>query len=216
MFVNLGCGKTIWSAPWCNVDRVALDGVDAVVELDQPHPGLLVADFDRAGIAEVTVWHLSHLVEHISHPLPLFEAMWRVSTPDAVAVVRCPYGSSDDAWSDPTHVRPVFHGFWGYLGQPHHWMADGGYRGDWRATSIQLGIDDPSLEALDDDELWTLVQRARNVVREQFVTLQPVKPAREPLGASQEPVSVRLVRLNSDGFGVPSGVAGVFDAVYSR
>src|SRR5258708_31966184 len=65
----------------------------------------------------------SHVIEHLRDPLPFMEELWRVSRPGAKAVFRCPYGSTDDADEDPTHVRRMFAGSWGYFGQPHYHRA---------------------------------------------------------------------------------------------
>lgn len=205
--VNLGCGRSPIDG-WVNVDGITQPGVDVVADLDyHPYvePGELVELLHGQGVVDVTRWHLSHLVEHLHRPLFLFEVMWELSAEDAVAVVRCPYGSSDDAFDDPTHVRHIFHGFWPYLGQPYYWRADYGYRGDWSVDSVQLLITDQRLAGYSDDDLWTMVQRGRNVVAEQFVTLRAVKPQRQPLLVNQEPLNVRLVRDGRDSYAWPSG-----------
>ena len=48
---------------------------------------------------------LSHVIAHISTPLDLMQELHRIAKPGAVAKIRVPYGSSDDAFEDPTHVR---------------------------------------------------------------------------------------------------------------
>jgi hypothetical protein len=94
-----------------------------------------------------------------------------------VCTFALPYGSSDDAWEDPTHVRPYFLNSWMYFAQPTYYRADYGYRGDWQPERIILDV------ACEGDavEVQQQVMALRNVVRRQIVELRAVKPAREPL-----------------------------------
>jgi len=132
----------------------------------------------------------SHLIEHIRYPLVLMEELYRVAKPTCEAVFRCPYGSTDDAWEDPTHVRPMFHGSWGYFGQPHYWNKDYLYTGDWQATRIQLVVRADAVKAdtvrragLGEEaamnQIGLLITQARNIVAEMIVTMRVCKPARE-------------------------------------
>lgn len=171
MRANLGCGSDLREG-WVNVDHQPGPGVTAC-ELDQPGHWRFPAE-----LLGVDTWLLSHVVEHVTNPLPLFEAMWHASTDDATAIVRCPYGSSDDAWEDPTHVRPWFPGSFSYLGQPFYWRADYDYQGDWLVEAVFLRLN----EGLDPDDPMQAerVTHGRNMVAEMIVLLQVVKPAREP------------------------------------
>ena len=62
--LNLGCGRTILDG-WINVDAVALPGVDVVADLDRCRTAPL--PFDDASAGEFL---LSHVLEHLSDPLP--------------------------------------------------------------------------------------------------------------------------------------------------
>lgn len=189
MKVNLGCGRDIREG-WVNVDQHPAPGVDLVANLDDPDKISLPWPDDS-----VTELHVSHLVEHLRYPLPLFEEMWRVAAPDAELVVRCPYGSSDDADEDPTHVRRLYMKSWGYLSQPFYWRADYGYRGDWQPETITLKVSNPAMKELSDDELHLMVLHWRNVVAEMVVTLRAIKPARPTEADLQRPPTVVFKRL---------------------
>ena len=85
--LNLGCGRTILDG-WINVDAVALPGVDVVADLDRCRTAPL--PFDDASAGEFL---LSHVLEHLSDPLPLMQELHRIAAPGALATIRCPYGS---------------------------------------------------------------------------------------------------------------------------
>lgn len=185
MKLNIGCGRNTRDG-WVNVDAVALPGVDHVIDLD----GKPVLPFPDNS---VEMFEGSHVVEHLHHPLPLMQELWRVAKPGAAAVFRTPYGASDEADEDPTHVRRMFLGSWSYFGQPNYWRADYGYRGDWRTTVVELHID-PLYKQLPDEDVMVLVRVQRNVVREMVAVLEAVKPAREPLRELQEQIGVVIKR----------------------
>lgn len=180
MKLHLGSGRTRLDG-YTNVDIVKIEGVtDLVCDLDGP------ALADLLEPDSVTESLGVHFIEHLDHPLDFMEALWKVTEPSGTAVFEVPYGSSDDAWEDPTHRRPYFLSSWIYFGQPAYWRADYGFRGDWRVTELVLQVeasrwaDKPAQEAL------AAVMTERNVVRAMTATLEAVKPAREP-GAEQDP-----------------------------
>lgn len=136
---------------------------------------------------------LSHVIEHIHHTLPLMQELHRVARPGAKAVVRVPHGGSDDAWEDPTHVRPYFLGSFGYFSQPFYWRADYGYRGDWDVEKLILLVrkqlcDDPSPEAI-----LRKAQSQRNFVQEMVAELRAIKPIREPMRELQRSPRLEFV-----------------------
>ena len=53
---------------------------------------------------------LSHVVEHIHNILPMMQELYRIAQPESKYDHRVPYGSSDDAYEDPTHIRQYFIG----------------------------------------------------------------------------------------------------------
>ncbi|MEO1231820.1 MAG: methyltransferase domain-containing protein, partial [Myxococcota bacterium] len=102
-----------------NLDRVALEGVDIVADLESCSEQPLPLNDDA-----VDVVLASHVLEHIAQPLPLMEELWRIAKPGAWARFRTPYGSSDAAFEDPTHVRQYFLQSYSYFAQPTYWRAD--------------------------------------------------------------------------------------------
>lgn len=186
--LNLGCGRDIREG-WVNIDCSPAPGVDHVVDFDSKP--VLPFDDDSVSYSEG-----SHVIEHLRDPLPFMEELWRVTEPGGRAVFRCPYGSTDDADEDPTHVRRMFHGSWGYFGQPHYWRADYGYRGDWQPEEVTLVLF-PEFGECGIAELQSMIRSQRNVVAEMTATLRCVKPRREPDRELQEPFGLKLQRMHA-------------------
>jgi len=192
--LHLGCGRDIRPG-WTNLDRVAGPGVDVVRDLDAcEHTPL---PFEDDSFDEI---HASHVLEHLAHPLPFMQELHRVAAPGARVVFTVPYGSSDDASTDPTHQRRYFKGSWGFFSQPYYWRADYGYRGDWQPQYVLLDVDAERAaraRANDDASLHTLVDAERNVVLEMTAVLtavKPIRPADKTLQV-QPVVEFRLIRL---------------------
>jgi SAM-dependent methyltransferase len=164
--LNLGAGRNT-IAGYVNLDRAALPGIDVVHDLESfPLP------FDDDTFNEILG---VDLIEHIADALGLMAELWRIAKPDAICIFGLPYGSSDAAWEDPTHVRPYFINSWSYFSQPCYWRADYGYRGDWQPETLTLDVNcggDTS------EDVLAQVMALRNVVSRQTVTLRAVKPAR--------------------------------------
>ena len=169
-----------------NADQVPAPGVDVVTDFDHD-PHFAFAD-SVVGYAEG-----SHVLEHLANPLPFMQELWRVTRRGGTVVFRCPYGSTDDADEDPTHVRRMYAGSWGYFSQPYYHRADYGYRGDWQLTDLTLAVY-PEFNDATDSELWSMIRFQRNVVLEQVARLRCVKPRREPLRELQEKFALTLER----------------------
>lgn len=167
MKLNLGCGRNPMDG-YVNLDRADLPGVDVVHDLSV-HP----LPFDDDTFDEIIG---IDLIEHIADPLSLMAELWRIAAPDALCSFALPYGSSDDAWEDPTHVRPYFINSWMYFAQPTYYRADYGYRADWQAERIILDVNCAGTVA----EITEQVMSMRNTVRRQVVELRAIKPARAP------------------------------------
>lgn len=169
MKLNLGCGNSIMPG-WINVDRKMAPGVDVLLDLEAP--GRKIAGVDGDGVSEFLA---SHVLEHVRNVLPLMQWCWDIAAPGALFTARVPYGSSDDADEDPTHVRRFFLGSWGYFGQPNYWRADYGYRGDWQVAKVTL-ICSEHMRGRDASAVYF----ERNAVKEMVAELVAIKPAREP------------------------------------
>ena len=184
MKLHLGCGRTRLD-DYTNVDSVLIEGVtDLICDLDGPDLA------DKILPDTVTESVGFHVIEHLRNPLAFMEALWTVTAPGGTAQFEVPYGSSDDAWEDPTHVRPYFPNSWMFFSQSAYWRADYGYRGDWKLTDLVLLVE--AARWRDNlDALLPAVMTERNVVRSMTATLTAVKPAREP-GCEIDPVPLRF------------------------
>lgn len=172
--LNLGCGKNILSG-WMNLDKVALIGVDIIADLDDCNNTKL--PFDNNEIDEFLA---SHVIEHLHNPLAFMEELHRIAKPNAKAVFRVPYGSSDDAFEDPTHVKQYFLKSFGFFSQPFYWKADYGYRGDWLTEKIALLVDAYPHQGKNAEQIMFEINTFRNIVTEMIVELRAIKPLREP------------------------------------
>jgi SAM-dependent methyltransferase len=159
--LNLGCGKDVREG-FVNIDRTAGVGV---IQADVMHLPI--------GDGTVELVYASHLIEHLPDPLGFMAECYRVAKPDGAMVIRVPHGMSDDAWEDPTHVRPYFPGSFGYFGQPAYWRADYGYRADWLLVDLRLVVNEGVTDVTDQT-----LREGRNVVGEMIAMLRAIKPAR--------------------------------------
>jgi ubiquinone/menaquinone biosynthesis C-methylase UbiE len=172
--LHLGCGRTIKNG-WINLDIMPLPGVNVIADLDAcktvPLP------FEDSSIDE---FFSSHLLQHLHNTLDFMQELYRVAKPDAKAVFRVPYGSTDAAFEDPTHVRQYFLSSFGYFSQPFYWAADYGYRGDWSTEKIDLMVSAEKFRGKAANQIFYDINTYRNIVLEMVVTLLAVKPIREP------------------------------------
>lgn len=182
--LNVGCGRMIHD-DWTNIDIQHLPGVDIVCDVEKEIP--LPDDH-----ADVIV--ASHLIEHLHNPLDFMAELHRVAKPGARAYFYCPYGSSDDADEDPTHVRRMFKGSWSYFGQPMYSRASYGYSGDWQTKRIILQTE-LSTGFLPKTE--ELIKSQRNVVIQMIALLECVKPIRD-VNESGSAVELEIARMNRD------------------
>ncbi len=140
----------------------------------------------------VTMSEGIHFIEHLRNPLEFMEALWTVTEPGGTAVFEVPYGSSDDAWEDPTHRRPYFMQSWEFFGQPAYWRADYGFRADWRVLEVNLHVD-PVRWAGRTLDLMPAAMAERNAIARMTAVLEAVKPARTPDKDLRVPTPVKFV-----------------------
>jgi SAM-dependent methyltransferase len=188
--LNVGCGRNIMSG-WVNVDAAPLPGVDLVCDLEALRQSPL--DLPDGSVA---FFLLSHVIEHIRDSLGLMQELWRVALPDAQAVIRVPHGASDDAWEDPTHVRPYFPSSFAYFAQPAYWRADYGYRGDWQPGRVTLYVPRARCAGMSQQQVLREIESGRNMVREMVCELRCVKPIRPARLELQTPPEVEVVLVD--------------------
>lgn len=185
--LNVGCGRMSQEG-WTNIDIEDIEGVDIVCDVQENIP--LPDDS-----AEIVV--AAHLIEHLDKPLDFMQELHRVTKPGGRAYFYTPYGSSDDADEDPTHIRRMFLGSWGYFGQPNYWKADYGYRGDWKVETVFLQVDASRVSGLDSDLATQVVRSERNVVYQMIAKLICVKPIRPP-EQTGDPLQVEISGVTTD------------------
>ena len=169
--LNLGCGRDIRPG-WVNVDCTPGHGVDLVFDLEKARR--LELPFEPDSVNDIL---LSHALEHIHDVYGLMEELYRVAIHWAPLTIRVPYGASDDAWIDPTHVRCFFHGSWIAFSQPYYWRADYPYRADWQVEKVDL-IVEPSFINVPAPDLLSRIDRERNHVVEMIATMRKISPPR--------------------------------------
>jgi predicted SAM-dependent methyltransferase len=96
--LNVGCGGKVQDG-WINIDAHPLQGVDVVHDLDVfPWP------FADAEASEILA---SHVFEHVRKPVDFVLECWRVLQPGGRLTIQCPHWTSENAFTDPTHLRFV-------------------------------------------------------------------------------------------------------------
>lgn len=195
MTLNVGCGRDVRTEPgWINLDQPPVDdrlryATDIEGDISNLRSWRLVGTCNEPAFTFDAI-EASHVLEHVPAILDAVENLWHVAEPGCALTVRCPHGASDDAWGDPTHVRPMFPESFMYWGQGMYWRADYGYRGDWRLDNVTLytrGLDLSNI-----DRAMNHIRHGRNFVEEMVATLYAVKPARPPIMESQDPLRVVL------------------------
>lgn len=142
---------------------------------------------------------MSHTFEHITRILPLMEELWRIAKPGCSLVIITPYGSSDNADEDPTHVRRVFKDTFFYFSQAWYGQADYGYRGDWDYRLRQFKVDASLFDnSVTEEQIGLAVGQMRNVVLEFLVELVAVKPARAPGTKLEREVTTSFKLANTE------------------
>jgi SAM-dependent methyltransferase len=169
--LNVGCGQNIIDG-WVNLDVVPSNGVDLVYDLEAVDISPL--PFEGDSVSSIL---MSQVIEHLHRPLQVLQELWRVAKPGCHLVIRVPHGGNDEAWIDPTHVRPYFPRSFAYFGQPKYHRFDYGYTADWDCRLVVLAV--PQLRSFRDiHQVNSAVETNRNLVSEMAAVLTAVKPAR--------------------------------------
>jgi len=189
--LHVGCGND-YRSDFINLDYGKRHKTD--VEFDLENIPLARLPFPGDRFEHML---MSHVLEHLSNPLAVMQELHRVMKPGGTIEIHVPYGSSDNAFEDPTHKRNYFLGSWQYFSQAAYQRADYGYRGDWRITNRTLRIakHSPAYHMQEDlPNALRLAMTGRNVVDEMSALLTAVKPIRKPKDASEKaPISFMFV-----------------------
>lgn len=105
MRLNLGSGTQTLPG-YCNVDLVALPGVDVVHDLDlYPWP------FDDTEVKEIIA---QDVFEHVDDPVGFMTECHRVLETGGTLLIKSPHWLHQDAYTDPTHRRFCTEFTWDY------------------------------------------------------------------------------------------------------
>jgi hypothetical protein len=177
--LNIGCGTNKRDG-WLNLDMSPNVDPEIYFDLNTIVEGARLPLEDDS----INEMLMSHVIEHLPTPLPIMEELHRVASPLCELTIQVPYGSSDNAFEDPTHVRQYFANSFMYFSQPAYAKADYGYRGDWQVSRRILVIN-PAFpkENMPDtpEDFMQMVMTYRNLIDEFIVVLTPVKPIRLPI-----------------------------------
>ncbi len=172
--LNIGCSNEI-KPEWINIDSVSGDGIQIVADLDGcDHTPL---PYDDNSVDEI---HCSWTLARINNILPLMQELHRIAKDDARATFTVPYGSSDNAWEDPTLVRRFFLKSFNYFSQRAISSVGNTYRGDWSPETIDLFVAVDKYKGKNPEDVIKDIEQCRNVVTLMKVVLRAVKPARLP------------------------------------
>lgn len=96
--LDIGCGRAKWAGA-IGLDHSTETDADVVHDLNVfPYP------FDDDSFDQI---RCQDVIEHVDHPLRLFEEIHRIGRPGARVHLRTPHFSSVLAYSDPTHQRAL-------------------------------------------------------------------------------------------------------------
>ena len=161
MRLNLGSARN-HEPGFLSLDRSSKVDADVVWDLEQTPLPFGPDTFD--------VVFGSHVFEHIASFIPLVRDLHRILKPGGFLISVTPYGSSDDAWDNPFHLRGFSENTWGYFDerlyrQPHAGNGDFGIDFTFQIVETRL-IPYPDYRVLSDEDLTAAVRTHRNVVRE--------------------------------------------------
>lgn len=105
MRLNLGCGSRTQEG-YVNVDRVKLDGVDVVHDLD-----VLPWPWKDRSVQQIVA---QDVFEHVADPIGFMTEAHRVLFIGGVLVIKSPHFRHQDAYTDPTHRRFCTEHTWDY------------------------------------------------------------------------------------------------------
>jgi len=107
--LNVGCGSRTLDG-FVNVDRVKLDGVDVVHDLD-----VLPWPWDDATASQIVA---QDVFEHVADPVGFMTESHRILALGGSLIIKSPHFRHQDAFTDPTHRRFCTEHTWDY------WIRD--------------------------------------------------------------------------------------------
>lgn len=188
--LNVGCGLRPIPG-WTNLDLVKSPGVDVQFDLEtcgqKPLGRYPIAmPFEDNFFDRIL---LNHVFEHITNVLPMMHELYRIAKHGCEMVLVTPYGSSDNADEDPTHVRRIFKESYIYYTPLAYGGADYGVTCDWDYRRREFRLEKEyfdQFEDLDEMKVAMMVSNMRNVVKEFVGVLVAVKPARSIATATED------------------------------
>jgi hypothetical protein len=173
MKLNLGCGSKTF-ADFCNVDAYPNPGVDVVWDMETASSSPPPFQEDS-----VRLIYMSHVLEHIHNVFPLFDSLYRICCNGAILVIRVPAFSSDEAWIDPTHVRPWHPRSFNYFAQPKYHSFDYGYLGDFQPRQVVWVLKSSVIQARSLSSLaFEEIPQVPGLWYETVIYMEAIKPAR--------------------------------------
>ncbi len=104
--LDIACGQNK-AEGYTGVDKVPLDGVDIVCDLEKyPWP------FETGSVSDI---HCAQYVEHTKDLIKFIEECNRLLVVGGTIKIIAPYYTSIRAWQDPTHVRAISEATWLYF-----------------------------------------------------------------------------------------------------
>ena len=170
--LHLGCGRRIRRG-WINLDAAPAPGVDVVADLSQVTLGS--PPFEDSSVDEILA---RRVVDRMRDPRQLLDELYRIARPGCQLILQMPYGSSDEAWVDPSILRPYFLDSFGCFGQPFYWRGDEGYAGDWQLAFALIKMSRARYANVPHAERMADIREKRNVVKEMTAILMAMKPPR--------------------------------------
>lgn len=170
--LNIGCSHEI-KAGWVNIDSCPADNVDLVIDLEMCGSSCL--PYESNSVDEIYSFWMPARIKNI---LPLMQELHRIAKNNARATFLVPYGSSDNAWEDPTLVRRFFLKSFLYFSQACLTPGTGNYHGDWRPEIIELAVESVKYKNGNVEDIAKDIEQCRNIVSLMKVEMTAVKPAR--------------------------------------
>jgi len=178
MNLNVGCGGTLVPG-YRHLDIIDHPHVDYLYDLES---GDFIKDRNGVTVPDDTFDEMImlHTFEHIRNSLGMMQELWRVAKPGCKLGLATPYGSSNNADEDPTHVRHVYENTFTYFSQAWYGKNDYGYRGDWDYVNCTFILRKQYFADADTPgQMAFRIATLRNVVDEFLATLVAVKPLRK-------------------------------------